>query len=368
MANKSLTLLLLLSSTLASPVLYGQPRSQRPFGTCTQLNISISTSSKGYIFDIPKVNNDLDATAWALNADTWSHKPFPEPVLQNTTISGTYNIHAQLCTPKSGGNVLQIASHGAFYDGRYWDAELQGHSYVNAALEAGYSILTYDRLGTGLSDKPDPYTVIQAQFELEILREMTLKARRGDLGIKPNKTVHVGHSFGSILTTAFIATYPSLTDGAIITGFVLNEHFGTVGRSSWAVVHPQGWPGGFVTMQKSGIQNTFFYGDFTQDLLNYGNSIKSPAAVGEITSGAFLATLGGPFTGPIHYILPASDFFICAGDCTRGYTADSVKAKFPNSSRIEIDIQPRTGHALPLHKNATAGFQVSFDFLKRNGL
>lgn len=343
-------------------------RSSRMYGDCRELNVSVTTSSRGYVFDIPKVNNDIEATIWAINFDTWSHKPNPEPILKNTSINGTYNIHAQICIPKSGGDVLQIATHGAYYDGRYWDAKLEGHSYVNAALQAGYSILTYDRLGTGQSDKPDAYTVVQAQFELEILRELTMMSNNGVFGFNPKKIVHVGHSFGSILTSAFIATYPTLSDGAIITGYVLNEHLGEVGRSSWNVQHASKWPSGYVTMQKSGIQSTFFGGDFTPEMLDYGDKIKSPTAVAEIVSGGLLVMASGPFKGPIHYILPELDFFICAGDCKNVTSLEALKHTFPNASSIQLDIQPNTGHALPLHHNATAGFQVSFDFLSKNGL
>ena len=151
-------------------------------------------------------------------------------------------------------------------------------------------------------------------------------------------------------------------------GFVLNEHFGTVGRSSWAVMHSAGWPSGFITMRKSGVQDTFFNGNFNPQMLDYGDKIKSPAAVGEIASGGALVGASGPFAGPIQYMLPELDFFICAGDCKGVYNLDTLKKRFPNASDIEVAIQPQTGHALPLHNNATAGFQVSFDFLKRNGL
>lgn len=349
--------------TWASPA-----RGARLHGDCKQLNVSISAASNGYVFDIPKVNNDIEATTWALNFDTWSNKPDPEPILKNTSISGTYSIHTQICVPKSGGDVLQIATHGAYYDGRYWDAELEGHSYVDAALQAGYSILTYDRLGTGQSEKPDAYTVVQAQFELEILRELTMMSRSGVFGVQPKSIVHVGHSFGSIVTSAFIATYPSMSDGAIITGYVLNEHLGEVGRSSWNVKFASDWPSGYVVMQKSGIHSTFFGGDFTPEMLDYGDMIKSPTAVAEIASGGLLVRASGPFTGPIHYILPELDFFICAGDCKGVTSLEFLKHTFPNSSSIQLDIQPNTGHALPLHNNATEGFQLSFDFLNKNGL
>lgn len=364
MANILLAAVLLLPRYIwASPV----HLTQRNFGTCTQFNVAVDASTTGYIFDLPKVDSDLDAVAWALNADTWSSPSPLERVLENITISGTYNIYTQLCIPRSGGDVLQIATHGGHYDSRYWDADVEGHSYVNAALEAGYSILTYDRLSTGHSDKPDAYTVAQAQVELEILRQLTMKARSGSFGVNPRKIVHVGHSFGSVLTSAFIGEYPLLSDGAIITGFLENQHFGS-GMTPWSVRYATDRPSGYVYCQKSGIQTIFFAGDFTQELLDYGDEIKQPIPLGEITSGAFLLLAHGSFTGPIHYMLPELDFFVCTGDCKEVVDLNSLKARWPNATAVEVDIQPNTGHALPLHNNATAGFQVSFDFLGRNGL
>jgi hypothetical protein len=41
---------------------------------------------------------------------------------------------------------------------------------------------------------------------------------------------------------------------------------------------------------------------------------------------------------------------------------------YPHATAIEVAIQPNTGHALPLHNNATAGFQLTFEFLAKHGL
>lgn len=38
------------------------------------------------------------------------------------------------------------------------------------------------------------------------------------------KFVHVGHSFGSILTSALVAKYPDLTDGISLTGYIIPLH------------------------------------------------------------------------------------------------------------------------------------------------
>ena len=112
-------------------------------------------------------------------------------------------------------------------------------------LDTGYSILTYDRLGTGLSVKLDAYTVVQAPLELEILHQITEMVRSGELldyarkcgaaipSINFEKLVHVGHSFGSILTAAFLTRYGNLLDVAVLTGFILNKDFADIGPTSF---------------------------------------------------------------------------------------------------------------------------------------
>ena len=389
-------LLLVLHRTSAASI----PSCQRTHGSCKQLDIPVFATSDSAVYHYPRVDNDVEATAWAIYSDTWSTPAGVQTVIKNTTTSGTFNIHAQLCVPKASGNkqnILQIATHGVHYDSRYWDPELdrEKQSYVEAALKAGYSILTYDRLGVGQSDKPDAYDVVQAPLELEILRQLTLMARNGtlytftekakpadaafDTLTKPSKVVHIGHSFGSFLTSAFIAKYGDLTDGAIITGFVLNKNLGKCGMAAFAVNHagspPYNRPSGYVVCQKSGIQNIFFAGDtdtaFTKEMLDYGDAIKQPVPIGEFASAYHIIGLKGPsLKAPVQYMLAEFDFYICGGDCKGLPEADpQVLAKtYPNAAVIEVAIQPNTGHAFTLHNNATAGYQVTFDFLARNGL
>ncbi|KIX03763.1 uncharacterized protein Z518_07316 [Rhinocladiella mackenziei CBS 650.93] len=374
--------------------------SQRTYGYCKQLDIPVFATSDSAIYDHPRVDNNIEARAWAIYADTWDTPVGVQTIVENTTTSATFNIHAQLCVPKFSGkkkDILQIATHGAHYDGRYWDPELdrENQSYVEASLKAGYSILTYDRLGAGQSDHPDAYDVVQAPLELEILRQLTLMARNGTLYsfarkaqpvdtvfntlAKPNKVVHVGHSFGSFLTSAFIATYPSLSDGAIITGYIYGKYLGKPGMASWGVDFaatsspPFNRSSGYVVCQKTGIQNLFFGGDpdtaFTPEMLDYGDALKQPVPIGELASAFHIIGLPGPdFKAPIQFMLAEFDFYICAGDCKGAYTLQDLKNTYPNAAVVEDYIQPNTGHAFPLHNNATAGYQVTFDFLDRNGL
>lgn len=372
---------------------------QRADGFCKQLDIPVFATAPSAIYDIPRVDNDLEATAWAIFDATRTTPHSVQNIIKNTTTSGTFNIHAQLCIPKASEkkDILQIATHGVHYDSRYWDSKYrpENHSYVDAALKAGYSILTYDRLGVGQSDKPDAYTVVQAPLEQEILRQLTLMARNGTLYSfagqakpvenafqpleKPRKVVHLGHSFGSFLTSAFIANYGELSDGALITGYLLTQILGNAGSTTFsaeyaATGHPAfDRPSGYVVCKPSGIQNIFFAGNpktaYTPALLAYGNEIKQPVPIGEFASAFWLlGNKGLAFHAPIQYMLPESDFYVCRGDCNGLANMTNLMNTYPNATDIEVAIQPNTGHALPLHNNATAGFQVMFDFLDKHGL
>jgi hypothetical protein len=110
---------------------------------------------------------------------------------------------------------------------------------------------------------------------------------------------------------------------------------------------------------------------FTPELLNYGDAIKQPIALGELQSAFLIIGGSGPasaFRGPVQYLLAELDFYICQGDCKGLADMNVLNQSYPNAAAIEIAYQPNTGHALPLHSNATAGFQLKYDFLARHGL
>lgn len=195
-----------------------QPSHHPSDRSCAEFMLPVKVTAHSAIYDVPQVNNNIEAVAYAVQRDTWSNH---FQVIKNTTISGTYDISVQLCIPPEGSKKdhLQVATHGLVFDKRYWDAPINPleYSYVENALNAGYSVLTYDRLGTGKSGKPDPYTVVSATLDLEILREISEMARSGDImsHVKSdqidtkqtfNKLIHVGHSFGSFLTWALLTS------------------------------------------------------------------------------------------------------------------------------------------------------------------
>lgn len=323
------------------------------------------------------------------------------------------------------------------------------YSYVNNALENGYSTLAIDRLGIGNSSHGEPFNEIQSQAEIEALNAVTTKLRSGAIDQigSYKKIIHVGHSFGSVQSYWLSALYPNNTDGLVLTGYStasqflayfaaganfhsarLNQplRFGNVSISGlqqlaakynvsmdlvpalqqlvekaglnlsapdvWNLVGstevgnlingfnktapPLNYPSGyFANSDLTSDQYLFLYpGNYDVGLAVAGEQSKQPVTTGELlTIGS--APKMSTFTGPAFVITGERDVPFCGGNCygqVANITAPNipagVKTAFPSASAFEAYIQPETGHGLTLHYNATAGYQVIQDFLKRNGL
>lgn len=196
--------------------------------SCTSFVLPVTvTNVTTWIFPETLFPNGYAATAFA---NTITQRDFQNALPPLSSVTATYNISMQYCTPampSPKAKILQILSHGLGFDKRYWDFRLphatsdQGYSYIRTALSYGYSTLSYDRLGCGDSSAPDPYTEVQSLVELEILISLTKSVKTGTLPhiSAPDKILHIGHSWGSELTNALAATDPSLTDGIVLTGY-----------------------------------------------------------------------------------------------------------------------------------------------------
>ena len=399
-------LALLFKGLEATPV--PSPESGRP---CVEFTLPVSVTAQNAEYDIIPVNNNIDSTAVALDLDTRTSPTDVQRVIRNITVSDTYNISAQLCVPPAGPKKshLQIATHGLVYDKRYWDVTLNPseYSYVNAALAAGYSILTYDRLGTGLSDKPDAYTVVQAPLQLEILRRITELARNGELlkqaaatnnignstgalvdrRVSFEKIIHVGHSYGSTLTSALLSTYGNLSDAAVITGNIISDAVKQFKKTSFDIQYAaQNDPdlfgdrssGYVVPGTKSAVQTGFFstranatsgIGGFEPDLLDYGFDTRQPLVYVEFVSPAQLNLgVAQEFTGPVQIVLGEFDFPVCAGDCKGLFDPATYKALYPKAPPVTPYIQQGAGHGLTMHRRADVGYKATLDWLDSNGL
>lgn len=322
----------------------------------------------------------------------------------NITITGTYNIAAKLCVPANGlkKHYLQIATHGGGYDQRYWDVRIDPsqYSYVDAVLDAGYSILTYDRLGTGKSDKPDAYTVVQLPAGLQVLRAITEIARQGQLGKYAvnassvplqefEKFIHVGHSEGSFITVGLVSFYGNLTDAVVSTGFIpptmmspaaaaINDFqyapednpqlFGEFSSGYVVAGTPNAVQAGFLSDRRN---HTVGLGGFEPRLKELAYETRQPNAITELLSiGAFTSSYvpAEEFTGPIQFMSGEFDYLTCGGDCRGLANQTSLDILFPKASNMDVHLQPGTGHGLALHRGANVGYKVILDWLAKNGL
>ncbi|USP82614.1 alpha beta-hydrolase [Curvularia clavata] len=196
-------------------------------------NVVIETpiiSRQGRFREVP-IESNVDVMGFATRFTQFQTNYSAELLEGYQTLEKTFNISAQYCEPDSGSSgTIQVLTHGVGFDKTYWDLEYDNYnySYVNVALDAGYSTLAIDRLGIGNSSHGDPFNEIQAQAELEALNSVTLQLRKGKIyGIDRSfdKVIHVGHSFGSILSYWLSSKYPENTDGLILTGFSVAGQF-----------------------------------------------------------------------------------------------------------------------------------------------
>lgn len=384
---------------------------------CVELQVPVRVTTTATKWLQPRVDNTIDAVEWVLNFTTWTSPA--DRAIGTINIDQIFQISGKLCIPQTPGprsEILHLATHGVGFDKRYWDVEVnpKEYSYVESVLSSGYSIFTYDRLGTGLSEKPDAYDMVQTSVQIEILKQLTLLVRSGKLissskrltistpaldKYRPEKIIQVGHSFGSITIAGLISqegqsstTSPSLTDGAILTGFLISDPTKAAeigmgpGVAGWGFEYARSFDpvafadrgsGYLVQAAKSSVHLNFFKqekgkGGFDPKLLDYAYETRQPNTVGEFVS--FPSIIGSlqaskKFKGPIQFVIGENDYAFCRGDCKGTYDVDWLKwSLYPEAKGVEVYLQPGTGHGLTFGKNASGGYKSSFGFLGRFGL
>ncbi|KAF4989029.1 hypothetical protein FGRMN_9401 [Fusarium graminum] len=377
-----------LAFTVATPTGYTR--------NCVDLQVPLTVTANNTRYNSLQVNSNIDVVEWIWDTSTWSHA---NRTTDQIRVHGTYSINAQLCIPSQGkkSDILQIATHGFGFDKRYWDPSIkpEEYSYVDAALSKGYSILTYDRIGVGKSEKADAYDVIQGPLQVEILKELTTLVRDGELVesskfngkrpgnifrvYKPKKVVHVGHSYGSSSTAGLLQRYGNLSDGAILTGFLPGSQAGKVGPNAFgfefARQHdPKRFgdrPSGYAVQSNlNSIQQIFFKkGKFEPELLEYAERTKETGTVAEFVNlNSLQGEPGTDFKGPLQYFIGKNDYAFCLGDCKGTYDVEVLKGINPTAFDVSVYLQPGTGHGITLHRNATAGYEVMFSYLASHGL
>ncbi|KAJ8065470.1 hypothetical protein OCU04_006153 [Sclerotinia nivalis] len=301
-----------------------------------------------------------------------------------THINSTFQVDATYCVPsseKTNSSVMtiQILTHGIGLDKSYWDI-LPGYSYVDAAAAAGYATLSYNRLGVGGSDHPDPLQIVQASVDVEIQHGLTLLIRQGYFNKSFDNVIGVGHSYGSIVQLAQNAKYPNDVNGTVLTGFVndvasLSYAIAANNPAVAAINNSTLWgnlPYGYVVHDTAiSIQLPFFRAPyFPESTFKHQVAQKQTYTIGQQFTLPAIYSTAPKFKGPVDIVIGKYDFPFCQGRCDHpvDLAAATIPVLYPAAdSKSESFVVPDSGHLINAHYNARAQFDQINDFLDRNG-
>ncbi|KAH7356793.1 Alpha/Beta hydrolase protein [Rhexocercosporidium sp. MPI-PUGE-AT-0058] len=348
--------------------------------TCQEYTIPVNVTSQVFIASYPRFKDNFDVVQFFT---TLGSRSSLVPFSGAKNVTAAYSIGATICSPCKSTRkekTLLLASHGLGYDRRYWDSgvEAANYSFVDFAISRGYSVFSYDRLGTGKSSKVSGYDVPQSTTQLAILQQLTSLVRNGNYTSafgRPSKLVHIGHSYGSQLSNGLIATTPGLSDGVILTGLSYGETSGSF-LKEWGfriaeLQAPGKWPGrdnNYVTgVDIYGNTATFFHGDsYSKKIARYNEDLKQPVASIELLTFRALPQKAPMFSKPLMVIAGEFDAAFCDGNCT-GILAP-LDSYFPNATDFQAVVHPAVGHGINFSYNATGAYTVMLDYLKKHGL
>ncbi|KAK4688823.1 hypothetical protein P7C73_g1273, partial [Tremellales sp. Uapishka_1] len=307
-------------------------------------------------------------------------------------VTETYSLWFEYCEPLNGTSAgLFQTHHGIVGNAGYWNVLINGvtdNSFAQSAAEAGWSTLSYDRLGVGRSAKPDGTNIVQANYEISesiAIGEMVRAGTLGDIGAF-STVVGVGHSYGSALLTGVAAMSDTVFDALVLTGFTANQTTGPLSNIFQSEIASEAYPARFAgdandyvsTPSVSVDQEAFFhYPNYTQSALDLFTTTK-----GEYTLGQF-NSLGGPlmakrpnFNKPVFVITGDNDAPYCAADCMVTSLGadmtqlDTVKDLFPGVAAADFStfVVPATGHGINFHTTAYAAYQQIIAFVQGAGL
>ncbi|KAJ7773962.1 Alpha/Beta hydrolase protein [Mycena metata] len=382
MASALIAALLLTSSSLAQASVPSPANiSNCQFFTIPLKNISAPSFKLSF-----EIKTQFDVNDWTINEARRDSATTFNPIAGPSTTTGDFSISARFCTPVKQTNVSQtvlVMTHGLGADKTYWDPSLTlaggaQYSLTQAALARGYSVFTYDRLGTGQSTKADPHNVVQFPIQVEILAALTrlLLAPNSTYTLKTpiKSTFHFGHSYGSFVAASLAAQYPELAGGISLSGYSGLFDFFNVFIAGWqsriaAQLDPSRWG----KLQSGYLTPVDIYADSYEDfktpyfdhaVAEWVTTTKSPYAVGE------LATLGQTFynfssyTKPVQVYSGRFDMSGCGGQCV-GFI-DGAAAIWPSAKPLSISGDFLAGHSVNLHHNASAAFKAMLDFVDQN--
>ncbi|KAH9907761.1 alpha/beta-hydrolase [Xylariomycetidae sp. FL2044] len=370
---------------------------------CRDIDIPITVSVPRLIVTT-EIRDNWDAAALTFNLTStdFGTPALPLPLAGTTPgpVNSTYTVGATLCD--TGGPML-VLTHGIIESKLYWRPNLENsekYSFVDAAMAAGYSILSYDRIGVGSSSKINSHTDAQFQVEVAVLDRLVDYARAS---ANATQIVLVGHSYGSYISAASAAAASAAAsssanttsgtpgiDALILTGFSGTfAHFApflsgaalrvaqTLDPARWSS-YPPGDEGGWLTAVDVYASTYGYFGPradgdgngnfFERRVAEWSHKVAGqPFAVGELPSLLNATIAYADVAAPVLMLQGRYDVSACGGECV-GVVRGFAEGNFTGARAVEVVEDLPAGHNLFLHEVAPKAFDMIFDFLKAQGV
>lgn len=298
------------------------------------------------------------------------------------TVSGDLYLPAG-STPRT----VQLLVSGLTYDRRYWT--VPGiYDYTQYALQAGYAVFAFDRIGTGQSGRP-PAEAVTVDAHVTVLHQLVQALRTGGFGGNTfTSVIAVGHSFGAGLAIVEAARYQDV-EGLVVSGMLhttaplydeVINFFHPAGEDPvlGPKTPPEGYPPYYVT-QRPGARSRMLENpeEMDPEISQYNEEIKSTATLGEGQSlpQTYQAEFSRAVKVPVLIVVGERDALFSGAAVS--FAADSAsvhefeKDFYAPEARLETHVIPRAGHSLNIHRNAPDWFKLTHNWADRwvgNGL
>ncbi|KAL7920005.1 Alpha/Beta hydrolase protein [Trichoderma austrokoningii] len=342
---------------------------------CRHIHIPVSVSIPRLQIDTT-IESNWDAAALTFNftrRDAGSPvAPLPISGVTSTPVESNFVISANLC---GNGKSVLILTHGILESSLYWNPNFVGgesYSLVNAAVAAGYSTLSYDRVGVASSSPANSFTDAQFGVETAILNHLVHYAKTS---ISASKVALVGHSYGAYVSAATASQIA--VDAVVLTGFSGTfQYFAPfVAGSSLRVARlqdPHRWghlDSGYLTSSDVYAEAYDFFAEpfFDHRVAEWNFEVDNqPFGVGGLPSLLASEIPYGNITAPVLVLQGQYDLPSCGGSCLD--LLNNTRELFPSSKVVETVDNLPAGHNMNLHKSAPKAFQMLLAFLGRQGL
>lgn len=127
-------------------------------GDCWEFRVPVTFTTQVNELSLPKWTDDFSLQNFLTAATTRASAKLPSPIKGKKNETSSHTIAASFCTPKNKGNrkkTIILATHGIGQARTHWNSAFVPNkfNFVQHALDEGYSVWFYDRLGQGESDK-----------------------------------------------------------------------------------------------------------------------------------------------------------------------------------------------------------------------